>query len=409
MRQKFMNRMPNSRAGRTVVGVLLIIFGILGFLPIVGFWMIPLGFVVLSYDSPKIRRWRRRVEVRLGRWWAKRKQGKQQRVSMRSDLAISIVDIKAAASRIKGVAVRTEMITNSRLDGITGGRVFIKSETGQHTGSFKFRGAWNRLSQLSDAERAVGVVAFSSGNHAQGVASAAKQLGVPATIVMPLDAPSVKMDNTKALGATVVTYDRYKESREAIAQRLCEESGAVLVPSFEDRHIMAGQGTIGLEVADDLAAIDIVPDYMLICCGGGGLASGCTVAMRDRFTDIGIRTVEPAHYDDVARSLVSGSREKADFSKTSICDAILTEKVGVMPFEILRHHSARGLVVSDEDVKVAVRFAHTELGISAEPGGSVGLAAVLSKKIDLTGKTAVVVISGGNIDPAMKAQILAGQ
>lgn len=322
-------------------------------------------------------------------------------------LPITIEDVRAAARRLRGAAVRTPLLESSQINALVGGRVFIKPENLQRTGSFKFRGAYNRLVQLTAEERARGVVAFSSGNHAQGVAHAAELLGISATIVMPADAPAIKRRNTEAYGATVVAYDRFKESREEIAVRLAEDSGATLVPSFDDVYIMAGQGTAGLEVADDLTAQGVKPGAALFCCGGGGLSSGSFTALKDAFPNMQAYTVEPAGFDDTARSLKSGVQERIDGSARSVCDALLSPMPGAMPLAVLGHLGAEGLVVSDEEAEEAMRVAFECLKLVVEPGGAVALAAILSGKINLDGGNAVVVLSGGNVDPAFFARVLA--
>ncbi|MEM9897991.1 MAG: threonine/serine dehydratase, partial [Pseudomonadota bacterium] len=249
-------------------------------------------------------------------------------------MTISIDDVKAAATRIKTHAVRTPLLENAALNERCGMRVFIKPENLQRTGSFKFRGAFNRLVQLSPDEKEGGVVAWSSGNHAQGVAAAAQILGIRAAIVMPEDAPKIKIENTRAYGAEVIFYDRYKESRERIGASLAEERGAVLVPSYDDPAIMAGQGTCGLEIAEDVDALGAEIDAALVCCGGGGLIAGSSLALQDKNPNTKVYSVEPAGFDDHARSLVSGQREKIDPDATSICDALLAPMPGDLTFAV---------------------------------------------------------------------------
>lgn len=311
---------------------------------------------------------------------------------------IDIADIEAAAARLENVAIHTPLIEHQALNERVGGRVFLKAESLQRTGSFKIRGAYNLISRLAPEQRAKGVVAFSSGNHAQGVAEAGRLLGVETTIVMPEDAPRAKLDNTRRLGGKVITYDRYRESREAIARRIAEERGCPIAPSYDHDDIIAGQGTVGLEIRDDLAALDVTPDQLLVCCGGGGLTAGTTVALRSGFPDVAVYTVEPEQFDDTARSLESGQRETNAPSARSICDAILTESPGVRPFEILSAAGARGLTVSDDEVRAAMRFAFRELKLVLEPGGSVALAAVLAGRVRTQGLSTVAVLSGGNVD-----------
>lgn len=310
-------------------------------------------------------------------------------------------EIHAAAARIKATAVRTPLLRCEALDEAIGGRAFIKPECLQITGSFKFRGAMNRLAALSPSQRAAGVVAFSSGNHAQGVARAARLLGMPATIVMPADAPALKIDRTRADGAEIILYDRLHEDRAAIAARLADARGATVVPSFDDRHIAAGQGTAGLEVAEDLAALGITADLALVCCGGGGLASGFAIGS-------GIRTitVEPQGYDDVALSLASGQIVPVSNPGATRCDALQTLRMGDLTFATLAAVGARGVAVSEADVVRAMAFAFRELKLVVEPGGAVALAAALAGTVDLRGRTAVIMLSGGNVDAATFAACL---
>lgn len=310
----------------------------------------------------------------------------------------TLQDIKAAAERLDGVHIRTPLVRNAELDAVTGATVYLKPECMQLTGSFKIRGAYNRLSQLDDAERSAGVVAWSSGNHAQGVAAAAAMLGIQAAIVMPEDAPRPKLENTKRLGGEVVTYDRYTGDREAIARELAAERGAALVPSYDHPHIIAGQGTIGLEIAEDLMAVNTVPDVVAIPCGGGGLSSGCAVALTAHFPGVAVHAVEPVDFDDTLRSMQSGERESIDPAARSICDALQSPSPGKLTFAINRELLASVPTVSDDEVRDAMRFAFRNLKLVVEPGGAVGLAALLSGKLDIQGKTVVIVLSGGNVD-----------
>lgn len=322
-----------------------------------------------------------------------------------TDLAINAHDVRSAADRIKGIAVRTPMLEYAALNARVGRRVLIKFEGAQDTGSFKFRGAYNRLSQLSPDQRVAGVVAWSSGNHAQGVAAAARLLGIPATIVMPSDAPAVKMANTLALGAEVVAYDRQHESREAIATELARARGAVLVPSFDDPHIIAGQGTVGLEMIEQAAQMRASLDTVLVCCGGGGLVSGIATIMKDLLPEVAIYSVEPQGFDDTARSLVSGRRETVTPGARSICDALLAPSPGALTFPINHALLSGGLVVSERQVEAAMRYAFLTLKLVIEPGGAVALAAALAGLAPGTGALAVVV-SGSNVDPAFFARLL---
>jgi threonine dehydratase len=316
-------------------------------------------------------------------------------------------DVRAAAARLAGHAHRTPLLDATPLDELTGGRILLKLETLQHMGSFKFRGAYNRLSQLDAAQRRAGVVAYSSGNHAQGVACAARLLGVPATIVMPADAPRVKLRNTLALGAEVVSYDRLRESREQIAARLASERGATLVPSFDDPDIIAGQGTVGLEIAEQATALGLVLDDVIVCTSGGGLVAGTALAMRALSPATRVWTAEPEGHDDYRRSLAAGRRESNAPGTRSICDALLAPEPGVLTFEINRHLLAGGLAVSDTEVKAAIAYAARTLKVLIEPGGAVALASVLAGRIESSGRTIAVVLSGGNIDDELLREVLA--
>lgn len=324
-----------------------------------------------------------------------------------SAFAISFDDVQAASQRIKGQAVVTPLLTSPDLDARTGGRIFVKAEPLQRTGSFKFRGAYNRISQISPGDHARGVVAYSSGNHAQGVAHAAQLFGIKATIIMPRDAPALKIENTRGYGADVVLYDRFGESREEIGRRLVEETGAILVPPYDDPHVMAGQGTIGIEIVEQLSGIGLSADVLLCCCGGGGLMSGVATSMGKLSPATALYAVEPAGYDDTKRSLEAGERVANAAGPMSICDAIVTPMPGQLTFPINLAKLKGGLAVSDAEAAAAVAFAARVLKITAEPGGAVALAAALSNKIDLKGKTVAVVVSGGNIDPALHARIVA--
>lgn len=320
---------------------------------------------------------------------------------------ISIDDVEAAAVRLQGIAVQTPLIENERLNEIAGGRVLLKPENLQRTGSFKIRGAYNLLSQLSAKEAKRGVVAWSSGNHAQGVACAAGMLGIHAAIVMPEDAPRAKLENTRRLGGEVITYDRYTGDREAIARAIADERSAAIVPSYDHDHIIAGQGTVGLEIADQSHALGLTPDQVLICCGGGGLTSGSAVALSKRIAGVRVHTVEPADFDDTARSLKAGERLRVSDDARSICDALQAHMPGEMTFEINQQLAGPGLTVTDDEVRAAMRFAFSNLKLVVEPGGAVALAAVLEGKVNTKDKMTAVVISGGNVDPELFAEIQA--
>jgi threonine dehydratase len=318
---------------------------------------------------------------------------------------ISISDIESAAERLHDVVVRTPLLRNAELDRRANGIVLIKPECFQSIGSFKIRGAYNLLSQLTPEQARKGVVAWSSGNHAQGVALAGKLLGVHAAIVMPEDAPAAKLENTRRLGGEIITYDRYTEDREAIARDVAAERDAESVPYYEDERIIAGQGTVGLEIAEQSIELGLPADQVLINCGGGGLTSGSAIALKSRLPEVDIYTVEPEEFDDTARSLASGERVAIDDGARSICDALLTDMPGQMTFDIMQKLVERGLVVSDSEVRDAMRFAFQHLKIVVEPGGAAGLAAVLSGKVDTADKTTVIVFSGGNVDAELFASI----
>jgi threonine dehydratase len=316
-------------------------------------------------------------------------------------------DVDAAALRLAGVALHTPLLTSVTLDGLTGGRVFLKAETLQRTGSFKFRGAYNKLASLPPERRAGGVVAFSSGNHAQGVAAAARLLGMPCVIVMPHDAPRAKRERTIAHGAEVVLYDRARDDREAIARDIAERRGAVLVPPYDDALIIAGQGTAGREIVEDLGALGLVPDVVVVTASGGGLAAGIALAVKTRVPQAAMYTAEPQGFDDHARSFRSGRREENAALTGTICDALMARTPGKLTFAINRALIGAGVVVSDDEVAAAVAFAFTELKLVVEPGGAVALAAVMTGKIDVKNKVAVAVLSGGNVDPELFSRLVA--
>ena len=321
---------------------------------------------------------------------------------------IDVADIEAAAKRLDGVIVATPLLQNTTLDQIAGGSVLIKPECFQSIGSFKIRGAYNLLSQLTPEQAKQGVVAWSSGNHAQGVALAGKLLGIHTTIVMPEDAPRSKLERTRELGGEIVTYDRYTGDRESIARKIAAERGTEIVPSFDDPRIIAGQGTAGLEIAEQSVALGLPVDQVLINCGGGGLSAGCAVALKARLEKVEIYTVEPEEFDDTARSLECGKRVGIKESARSICDALLTEMPGKLTFPILRDLTSGSLVVSDAEVEEAMRFAFQNLKIVVEPGGAVALAAILAGKIETAGKTTAIIFSGGNVDAEQFAAIQTG-
>lgn len=317
-------------------------------------------------------------------------------------------DVADAARVLAGVAIRTPLLRNEALDAATGARVFLKPETLQNTGSFKFRGAYNRLSRIAADRKDAGVVAMSSGNHAQGVAMAAQMLGIRATCVMPADSPKTKQERTRASGAELVLYNRETEDRVAIANAIAQERGAVVVPPYDDFHIIAGQGTVGREIAEDLAATGTRADAVLICCGGGGLTAGCALAIHDASPDTAIHTVEPAGFDDHARSFEAGRQLANDRVSGLLCDGLLSPMPGDLTFPINRAHVASGLVVTDDEVTEAVAFAFRELKLVVEPSGAAALAALLAGKAVFRGKTVAVVLTGGNVDGELFARLIGG-
>jgi threonine dehydratase len=316
-------------------------------------------------------------------------------------------DVDAAASRLAGVALRTPLISSPVLDVAVGARVFLKAETLQRTGSFKFRGAYNKLSTIPQERRSGGVVAYSSGNHAQGVAAAAKILGMPAVIVMPSDAPRPKRERTAALGAEVVLYDRDREDRTAIARDIAAKRGAVLVPPFDDPMVIAGQGTAGREIVEDLTALGLKPDMVVVGASGGGLIAGIALAIKARVPGAKFYSAEPEGFDDTARSFKSGRREVNARMSGTICDALMTNTPGAITFEINRKLVGEGISASDAEVGRAVAFAFRELKLVVEPGGAIGLAALLAGKLDVKGKVVVGVLSGGNVDAELFHQLIA--
>src|SRR5512139_806083 len=322
-------------------------------------------------------------------------------------LPVSAADIEAAAKVVAPFAVRTPLLSFPVLDERAGTKVFLKPEMLQRTGSFKFRGAFNKLSSIPQANRGGGVVAFSSGNHAQGVAAAAKILNMQATIVMPADAPLSKRERTKSYGAEVVLYDRDKEDREAIAGGIASKRGATLVRPYDDPFVIAGQGTAGREIAEDMAARGLSPDIVVAPASGGGLIAGVATAVKSRFPSAEIIVAEPAGYDDHALSLKSGHREPHPAAGRTICDALMAAMPGELTFSINSRLLARGVTASDEEVGAAVAYAYRELKLVVEPGGAVGLAALLAGRIDAKGKNVVIVLSGGNVDADLFAKLVA--
>lgn len=305
--------------------------------------------------------------------------------------------IHAAAIRLLGKARRTPLLHSPFLDEIAGRRLYIKAECLQHTGSFKYRGAYAAISALPDEVREKGIIAFSSGNHAQGVALAAQQHNAPAVIVMPSDAPEVKLANTRGYGAEVILYDRASESREDIGEALATERGLRLIKPYDEPQVIAGQGTTGLEIAQQSRDLGVEKAEVLVCCGGGGLSSGIALALSKHAPDMTVRTVEPEGFDDAARSLAAGTRVSNDSKTGSICDAIMTPTPGEITFPILQKHCGAGLVVREDEVLRAMALAFDRLKVVIEPGGVVALAAALFHRDSIASDAVIVVASGGNV------------
>lgn len=312
---------------------------------------------------------------------------------------MNIKMIEAAATRLKGHARVTPMLTSPFLDDIAGRRIFLKTEALQHTGSFKFRGAWSAMSALPDNAIKAGVIAFSSGNHAQGVALAAREHGASAVIIMPADAPQMKIDNTRALGAEVVLYDRDTEDRDEIGDRLSAERGLTLIKPFDEPQVIAGQGTCGLEIVAQAAELGAQASEVLVCCGGGGLTSGIALALEAKAPHMTARPVEPEGFDDVTRSLAQGTITRNDKMSGSLCDAIITPQPGDITFPILSRLCGAGIVVPDEDCVRAMALAFSRLKLVLEPGGAIALAAALFHNDQVQGDDIIAVASGGNVDP----------
>jgi threonine dehydratase len=315
-------------------------------------------------------------------------------------------DILAAAERLAPHAVKTPLLEHPALTARTGGRILLKAENLQRVGAFKFRGGYNAVTQVDKAKHPGGVVACSSGNHAQGVAAGAALLGHKALIVMPSDAPKLKIARTKALGADVHLYDRETEDRDAIAHAFCAARKAAFIHPYDDRHVMAGQGTVGLELMAQGKALGLTPEAVLVCCSGGGLATGVALAVKHAAPASIVYTVEPAGFDDFARSIKSGKRERNPAMVGSICDALMANSPGELTFAVAQATGVQGLVVTDEEARAAMRFAFHELKLVLEPGGSVALAAVLAGKVPTKGRTIACVLSGGNVDPADFAAVI---
>ena len=328
-------------------------------------------------------------------------------ISPSSDLP-GMDDIRDAAERLRGHAVETPLLESPLLNERLGCRLLLKAEVLQRTGSFKFRGAFNRISRIDAGTREKGVVAFSSGNHAQGVAAAARQHGIPAVIVMPSDAPALKIANTRALGAEVVLYDRKTQSREELGEAIAGERGLTLVRPFDDFYVIAGQGTTGLELAMQAKVLGASLDAVLVPVSGGGLMAGCALAIGDLSPGTKMYAVEPEAYDDMARSLAAGEKQRIAPDAHSICDALQVHTPGELTFRINAKRLSGGLTVTDEQAMAAMAEAFASFKLVIEPGGAVALAAVLSGALPVQGRTIAVVASGGNVDPDLFRAALGG-
>ena len=314
--------------------------------------------------------------------------------------------ILAADARLSGKKRITPLLNSPFIDELVGRPTYLKAECLQHSGSFKFRGAFSAISALKNDERRKGIIAYSSGNHAQGIAMAATMHNIPSTVIMPEDAPKIKIENTRKLGAEVILYNRYSESRELIGEKLQQKFGAILVKPYDDPNVIAGQGTAGLEITQQAKELGIDEADLLVCCGGGGLTSGIALACAENAQNFKVRPVEPVGYDDVVRSLISGKREKNGNNSSSLCDAIVTPSPGILTFPILKGFCHSGLVVTEDEVLKAMKIAFERLKIVIEPGGAVALAAALYHSELLDCKTILVVASGGNVDPEIFSKAL---
>jgi threonine dehydratase len=312
----------------------------------------------------------------------------------------TFADVQAAARRLDGITLRTPLLENARVNASLGGRLFVKAECLQRTGSFKLRGAYNFLSLMSEAERKKGVVGWSSGNHAQGLAEAARLMGMKATIVMPADAPALKVANTRASGAEIVLYDRVKDSREEIGLGIAKKTGATVVPPYDHPRILTGQGTAGLEIVEQAQAAGVTLDAVAAPCSGGGLSTGIALAVKGLSPATSVHAGEPAGFDDLARSLATGTKQKNDRLSGSICDALLAPTPGDVTFPLAKQLLGPGLVVTDDEVLDAMETAFREFKLVVEPGGAVALAAALTGKLPVKDRAVAVVCSGGNVDHA---------
>lgn len=318
----------------------------------------------------------------------------------------SAAGVRAAARRLQGATIRTPLLENEWLNERAGGRILMKAETLQHGGSFKFRGAMNRLAHLTPEERRRGVLAVSSGNHAQGVARAARLFGASATILMPKDAPAFKIAQVRAYGGETHFYDRYKDDREALARTIAAERGLAIAHPFDQVETIEGQGTLALEAAEDAAAIGASFDAFICCCGGGGMAAGCATILAELSPATEMMIAEPEGFDEAWASIREGRRVTADVGRRTICDSLAAPATGTIALPILARHVRAGVAVTDDEVAETVAFAATYLKLVVEPGGAAALAAVYTRKIKAEGRTIGVTLSGGNIDPSLLATIL---
>ena len=324
---------------------------------------------------------------------------------MTADLP-SYYNVAEAMGRLQPHVVRTPLLRSPALDALTGGTILLKAEPLQRTGSFKFRGATNAVLQLTETQRRAGVVSHSSGNHGQALACAAAAAGVSSTIFMPSDAPAIKVDSTRGWGATIMPFDRLTADRDKLGEDFAAQTGATLIPPFDHPHVIAGQGSVAMEMIEQSAAAGLSMDTLLVCTGGGGLIAGCALAVEGASPGTIVQSVEPAGWDDTARSLAAGTRLGAT-GGSLLCDALLSKMPGMLTFAINQPRLGPGLVVTDDEVMAAIAFAFLRLKVVVEPGGAVCLAAILAGKLDAKGKIVGVVLSGGNVDPSVFARALA--
>lgn len=314
--------------------------------------------------------------------------------------------INEAAARLSGKAIVTPLLENAQLNEKIGGRIFLKAETLQHCGSFKFRGAFNLLSKLTESEKKRGVLAWSSGNHAQGVAKASRMLGINATIVMPDDAPALKVAQVKHFGAKIVPYDRYKDSREEIGMKIVDQQNLIVAPPYDHVDTIAGQGVVAVEAANQAASIGVTFDEFIACCGGGGLTAGCAIALAGMSPSTRMSIAEPTGYDDTRLSLIAGKQVSVDVTRPTICDAVATPTPGKLTFPVIQKYVTGTYIVTDEEVAQTIAWAYKYLKLVVEPGGAVALAAILAGNVDSLGKNICVTLSGANIDPRLFSRIL---